>query len=129
MPSKNARPAGAKRGGAEASRPAAAGAGVLAWVLRQVGSDRIVPIGVSPVTIGRHSACEVALLEDQKLSRQHCVVEPGGDGAGRAGHPRPGLAERDVRQRVADRADVPVAGGRGAGRGHGVRRRSDGGGA
>ena len=73
-----------KSAGAE-PRPA-----TIAWVLRQAGSDRIVPIGVAPVTIGRHSACEVSLPEDQKLSRQHCVIEPGGHSGGQAG---PGIRD------------------------------------
>ena len=32
-------------------------------ILRRLGDGRTVPIGKSPVTIGRHPACEVALPE------------------------------------------------------------------
>jgi type II secretory ATPase GspE/PulE/Tfp pilus assembly ATPase PilB-like protein/pSer/pThr/pTyr-binding forkhead associated (FHA) protein len=47
-------------------------------VLRLVGSGRTVPVGKAPVTIGRHPTCEFSLPEDERLSRQHCVIEPGG---------------------------------------------------
>jgi hypothetical protein len=61
-----------KTGSAGSKR--AAGPGL---VLRQAGSGRTVPIGKAPVTIGRHSACEFSMPDDDRLSRQHCAIEPG----------------------------------------------------
>jgi len=67
------------------SKPAKSSSGSKAAIVlhvRHAGTGRTLPIGRSPITIGRHSACEFSLPEDEKLSRQHCVIEPGTFGPG-----------------------------------------------
>lgn len=57
------------------AKPSSSGRATL--LLLHAATGRSLPIGRSPVTIGRHSACEFSLPDDEKLSRQHCVIEPG----------------------------------------------------
>lgn len=43
------------------------------------GEERTVFLGDEPVVVGRDQSCDI-LLKDLKASRQHCVIEPRGDG-------------------------------------------------
>lgn len=72
MPSMSSRPG--KRASSEG--------GSSTLLLRHADTGRTLPLGRGAVVIGRHPGCEVALPDDEKLSRQHCVIEPGATGPG-----------------------------------------------
>lgn len=45
--------------------------------LRHIASGQTLSLGTAEITIGRHPACEFSIPEDDRLSRQHCVILPG----------------------------------------------------
>ena len=48
-------------------------------IISQDGKGKKVPLSAAPVSIGRSSQNAVPLLEEQRASRQHCVVQMVGD--------------------------------------------------